>query len=149
MLFRRTRSRSTRVPLCLTWSRSVVLVCALFACSSAIAAPPIVHGDNNPYDQDWLVVWWTLRTKCSRCHRPGTERHDFTSYRAVIGGGLDGASHVVIPGDPDGSLLWENVVWNHAGLADSPDPEKPMMPPDRSEWLSAGQLTVSPGSLPE
>jgi Cytochrome c554 and c-prime len=142
MLFRWTRLQSTRVPPCLSWARRVVLLCALFACGTAVAAPPIVHGDNNPYDQDWLVVWWTLRTKCTRCHRPGTERHDFTSYRGVIGGGLDGASHVVIPGDPDGSLLWENVVWNHAGLADSPHPDEPMMPPDRSEWLTTGQLTA-------
>ena len=102
---------------------NVVVVFALLGCGTLAATPPIVHGDNHPYDHDWLVVWRTLRTKCVSCHRPGTERHDFTSYRGVIDGGLDGASHVVLPGDVDGSLLWENLVWNHAGLADSPDLE--------------------------
>lgn len=118
----------------------LVFVCALVASGVLSATPPIVHGDNNPYDQDWLTVWWTLRTKCTRCHRPQTERHDFTSYQAVVGGGLDGSSHVVTPGDAEQSLLWESVNWNHAAHPDYDAPDEPMMPPDRSEWLSAGQL---------
>ena len=116
------------------------LLFATLGWGSIAQSQPIVHGDNHPYDQDWLIVWRTLRVKCVSCHRPGTDRHDFTSYRGIIGGGLDGASHVVSPGDVDGSLLWENVIWNHAFLDDSSDPDEPAMPPDPSEWLSAGQL---------
>lgn len=112
------------------------------AARAAAASPPIVHGDDHPFDQDWLVVWWTLRTKCVSCHRPETERHDFTHYAALVGGGVDGTSPVVIPGDSSDSILWESVAWNHAALPNSPLPDEPSMPPGKQEWLSEGQLAT-------
>ncbi|WP_197444185.1 multiheme c-type cytochrome [Maioricimonas rarisocia] len=110
------------------------------ASSPARATPPIVRNEHHAFDPDWIEVWWTLRQKCRGCHRPGTERHDLTSYAALLGGGPDGDMPVVIPGSPEESLLFEQVLWNHASTPDSPHPDMPSMPPDRMEWLSAGQL---------
>ncbi|MEW4530461.1 multiheme c-type cytochrome [Maioricimonas sp. JC845] len=107
---------------------------------TAHAAPPIVRNQNHAYDLDWIQVWWALRQKCRGCHRPGTERHDLTSYAAIIGRGPDGDSPIVVPGSPEESLLYEQLVWNHAADPDSPLPDEPAMPPDRLEWFSAGQL---------
>ncbi|MCA9109252.1 MAG: hypothetical protein KDA52_04840 [Planctomycetaceae bacterium] len=106
------------------------------------AAPHIINPANNPYDPDWPEVFWVLRTKCTGCHRPGTERHDFTSYEAIIGGRVDGQSPIVVPGHPEESDLWEQVIWNHAALPDSEHDDEPLMPPDKKDWLTAGQLAA-------
>jgi hypothetical protein len=107
---------------------------------SIVAAPHAVSPKPHPFDPDWPDVYWVLKTKCSGCHRPGTERHDLTSYAGVVGGGKDGNSPIVRPGDPKKSTLWQQVVWNHAGDDDSPHYDEPMMPLDHHEWLTAGQL---------
>ncbi len=106
------------------------------------AAPHIIDPTDHPYDPDWPEVFWVLRTKCNGCHRPGTERHDFTSYEAIIGGGVDGESPIIVPGHPEDSPLWEQVVWNHSASSDSPFDDEPMMPPDHKDWLTAGQLAA-------
>ncbi len=106
------------------------------------AAPHIIDPTDHPYDPDWPEVFWVLRTKCNGCHRPGTDRHDFTSYAAIIGGGVDGDSPVVVPGDPSESPLWQQVVWNHADSPDSPYDVEPSMPLDHKDWLTDGQLAA-------
>lgn len=105
------------------------------------AAPPIVRTSQHPFDPDWLTVWTMLRTKCNGCHRPGTNRHDFSSYATLMAEGPDGAdSPVVVPGRPDESVLLENVQWDHHADPASNDFEEPLMPPDRADWLTAGQV---------
>ena len=106
------------------------------------AAPLVINPTDHPYDPDWPEVFWVLRTKCNGCHRPGTDRHDFTTYEAIIGGGVDGESPVVVPGDPEDSPLWQQVVWNHADDPASPYDVEPSMPPEKSDWLTAGQLAA-------
>ena len=57
-----------------------------------------------------------------------------------MGGGAYGDSPVIVPGNPEASYFWQQVVWNHASLPDSPHPGIPGMPMDEGEWLTAGQL---------
>ena len=108
---------------------------------TAHATPPIVHPREHPYDRDWLEVHWMLRMKCLGCHRPGTERHDFSTHQTLTATGPDSAIPIVVPGDPDESLLWQYVTWNHASQPDSDEPDEPYMPPEQKhEWLTEGQL---------
>jgi hypothetical protein len=104
------------------------------------AAPHVVSAKPHPFDPDWPEVYWVLKNKCTGCHRTGTERHDLTTYDAIVGGGVDGASPVIRPGAPEQSALWQRVVWNHEAAEDSPHDDEPQMPPDHHEWLTAGQL---------
>ncbi|MCA8996022.1 MAG: hypothetical protein KDA80_03535 [Planctomycetaceae bacterium] len=107
----------------------------------AQATPPIVRSSGHPFDKDWLEVFWTIRAKCNGCHRPNTERHDFSSYDALMSPGPEGSDPLIVPGDPENSPLYEYVVWNHAADPRCTDPDEPMMPPDNKlDWLSAGQL---------
>ena len=111
------------------------------ASTVALAAPPIVRDATYPLNKDWLEIHWMLRSKCSGCHRPNSDQHDFSTYESLMGTGPFSDEPIIIPGDPEGSLLWEYVNWNHADLANSDAPESPQMPPeDKGEWLSAGQL---------
>jgi hypothetical protein len=106
----------------------------------AQATPHIISRNDHPYDPDWPAVLWVLQTKCTGCHRAGTERSDFSSYDALIAGKTSGGDRVIVPGRPDDSLLMDYVRWNHAAKLDSDEPDNPMMPPEESEWLTGGQL---------
>jgi len=131
---------------------SRIAVCVVVACmlllpegdsdqNAAQATPPIVRKAGHPFDQDWLETFWVIRQKCNACHRSNTDRHDFSSYEALISGGPDGQSPVIVPGKPEESLLWEYVVWNHGSDLKSPHPDEPMMPPEnKADWLTEGQL---------
>lgn len=110
--------------------------------STVTAAPHVVSPVGHPFDPDWPSVFWILRTKCTGCHRPGTERHDFTSYEGVVGNGVDGQSPVVLPGQPEDSVLFQQVLWNHDHSSESPFYAEPIMPPERAEWLTGGQLAT-------
>ena len=46
----------------------------------------------------------------------------------------------VVPGHPNESYLWEFVNWNVRADANSDAPDEPLKPPNRHEWLTAGQL---------
>ena len=108
---------------------------------TANAAPPIVRDATHPFNKDWLEVHWVLRTKCSGCHRPKSDQHDFSTYETLMGCGPACDDPIVVPGKPEDSLLWDYVNWNHAGVPNSEASDSPYMPPDdESEWLSAGQL---------
>ncbi len=109
---------------------------------SLAAAPHIIPPGEHPFDPDWPEVFTLLRQKCTACHRPGTKCHDFTSYDAIIGGGPAGETPVVVPGSPEDSLLWKQVVWNHAFAPESPHDAEPMMPPDKHDWLTGGQIAA-------
>lgn len=105
------------------------------------AAPPIVRSSGEPFDRDWLETFWTIRTKCIGCHRPGTDRHPLTSYTSIMTSSSTAGGPIVVPGRPEDSLLWTYVAWNHAEQPGSPHPHQPQMPPgDPGEWLSARQL---------
>lgn len=120
----------------------LILSLALFGSGreTVTAAPHAVSADRHPYDADWPDVYWVLKTKCIGCHRPKTDRHDLTTYDAVVGPGPDGGSPIVQPGRPDESPLWRKVVWNVEGDPDAVTDAEPMMPPDHHEWLTRGQL---------
>ncbi len=107
---------------------------------TAEATPHLLSYIPEEFDPDWLHVQWIMAVKCNGCHRPGTDRHDFTSHESLLGGGAYGDSPVIVPGDPEASYFWQQVVWNHASLPDSSDPDIPGMPIDEGEWLTAGQL---------
>lgn len=107
------------------------------------AAPHTITQVPNPFDPDWLDVKMMIDHKCLGCHRADLkERVDFSSYEALIAGKTESGDAMVSPGKPSDSVLWEYIAWNALADADSPHPDEPMMPEDRHEWLSAGQLEI-------
>ncbi len=125
-----------------------LLVCLWFPWSGEptrqqiVATPPVIHQRDGGVDPDWAIVFSFMRTKCLGCHLPNTERHDLSSLRGILGPGPSGDAPIVIPGNLEESPLWDLVVWNHAESAQSPHPDKPEMPPDKKDWLTAGQLAA-------
>lgn len=108
---------------------------------TAAAAPPVVRQNTQPFDKDWLEVHWVLRHKCTGCHRSNTDQQDFATYETVMGKAPDLDGPIVIPGQPEESLLWQYVNWNHNFDPLSNAPECPQMPPEeKKDWLTAGQL---------
>ncbi|REK21759.1 MAG: hypothetical protein DWQ42_18950 [Planctomycetota bacterium] len=106
------------------------------------AVPPAVRTTDHPFDPDWPDVHLILMNKCSGCHRPGTDVADYTSYEKVLNAVTLEGDRVVLPGRPEDSPLWEYVVWNTTGQANSPHPAEPEMPKDEMEWLTKGQLAT-------
>ncbi len=105
------------------------------------AAPPhILHTAEHPFDPDWLIVRWILRRKCVSCHRADTERNDFTSYEALMKAGHEDDMPCVVPFKTDESMLFDYVSWNVHAEPNSELPDSPMMPEDKKEWLTAGQI---------
>jgi len=101
------------------------------------AVPHTISGPH-PYDPDWPDVFLILNTKCAGCHRPGTERTDLTTYEAIIAAEADG-DRVVVPGIPDESSLFYNIEWNEHAEQGSGVTREPEMPPEKMDWLTAGQ----------
>lgn len=108
-------------------------------CAVAFAVPPTLHPRPHPYDPDWPDVQLILAHKCVGCHRPNCARTDLSSYEALLNARVAGKP-VVVPGRPDDSPLWTWVVWNVHGHGPAELPDQPLMPIDKHEWLTAGQL---------
>lgn len=108
--------------------------------SVATAAPHTISNVEHPYDPDWPDVRLILAQKCNACHRPGTDQSDLTSWEAIIDAKHMHGDTLVVPGKPESSLLWQYVEWNVSEEAGSTLPAEPEMPPEKSEWLTAGQL---------
>ncbi len=107
----------------------------------ALAVPHTVRRDvEHPFDPDWPDVYLMLNAKCSRCHRPGGEQYDLTTYEGLLAARDASGQPLVVPGDPEQSPLWQALVWNHAAQVDSQLPDEPLMPPEPAEWLTGGQL---------
>ncbi len=108
-----------------------------------IAAPPHILGPAaHPYDPDWPEVQHILSTKCTGCHRPSSDRTDFSTHQALLRAGVAQGMPVVVAGAPEQSSLWKYVAWNVHAQSRSELPDTPEMPPDRLQWLSAGQLST-------
>lgn len=106
------------------------------------ASNPIVS-QPSPYDPDWPTVYWILMTKCRSCHNPGqSERQDLSTYQSLMTACVDDDEEmpVVCAGHPEESALWDTVCWNVHASQDSDLPDTPMMPIEKDEWLTAGQL---------
>jgi len=106
------------------------------------AAPPTIRNHHHPFDPDWPDVQLIIMNKCAGCHRGGTDLADYTSYDKLIEAVTPDDDKIIVPGRPEDSPLWEYVVWNTTGEADSPHADEPEMPEDELEWLSAGQLEI-------
>ncbi|TWT29967.1 multiheme c-type cytochrome [Blastopirellula retiformator] len=107
----------------------------------AVAVPHLVTPGNYPYDPDWPDVYLILQNKCAACHRPNTERIDLSSYQAMIDAEMYGQK-LIVPGKPKDSMLWEYVNWNVHQNPKALAPRTPEMPPEKLEWLAAGQLEI-------
>ena len=107
---------------------------------SVVAAPHVVQAKNHPFDPDWPEVYLILTTKCLRCHAPGTDHSDLSSYQALMAAKTEDDEPVVVPGRPADSPLLANVTWNVRAWRDSDLPDEPLMPDKQHEWLTAGQL---------
>jgi hypothetical protein len=108
--------------------------------SVAQAAPHTISDVEHPYDSDWPDVRLILAQKCNACHRPGTEQTDLTSWEAIVDKPQTHGDQLVVPGKPASSLLWQYVAWNVLEQPDSDESAEPLMPPEKAEWLTAGQL---------
>jgi hypothetical protein len=107
------------------------------------AAPHTISAVRHPYDPDWPDVYLILMNKCAGCHHSASEkRSDFSNYDALLSALDEDGRRAVYPGRPSESVLWQYVAWNAEARRDSPHPSSPMMPADKSEWLSAGQLKI-------
>jgi len=138
----------------------VAAACLLpwFSQSRTTAAPHTLtlKPHQHPYDPDWPDVYMILANKCTKCHRADNdERTDFTSYDSLMAAKQDDDYNVVTPGKIEDSVLWEYVNWNvHAKTKDTASsddkdedaeeeaPNSPEMPPEKEEWLTAGQLQI-------
>ena len=108
--------------------------------SSLTAAPHLVSAVYHPFDPDWPAVYLILMNKCLECHRSGGDRVDLTNYQSIISSVTEDQERVVTPGRPEDSVLWDYVAWNAESKRDSKLPNSPMMPEDKTEWLTAGQM---------
>ncbi len=107
------------------------------------AAPHTVTPVPHPFDPDWLEVKMLIERKCVGCHRADLkERTDFSNYQVLIAGRTANGDPVISPGNPSNSVFWDYVAWNALAEAGSPHPDEPMMPVDRHDWLTAGQLEI-------
>lgn len=119
---------------------AIAAASALLAIPFAAAAPHTVRTDvEHPYDPDWPDVQIILAQKCNACHRPGTEQSDLTDWDSFIDLEVDGLK-LIVPGNPEASLIYEYVAWNHDESDDSSLPDEPMMPYEEADWLTRGQL---------
>lgn len=123
----------------LLWGAVAWAACGPQGLHAADAAKPLT------YDDQVVAV---LREKCFSCHNADKTEGglNMTTYAALMAGG--GSGEVVVPGDPNGSLLYKVVT--HA--------EEPVMPPNSGKipvdmqnvlkgWIAAGALEAS-GSKP-
>ncbi|MEM9187203.1 MAG: multiheme c-type cytochrome, partial [Planctomycetota bacterium] len=69
-------------------------------------------------------------------------RQDFTSYEALMAAGVEEGMPAITPGSVADSNLWDCVAWNAAADPRSDLPGEPMMPEDKHEWLTTGQLEM-------
>ena len=141
--------RPASVRLLLTFALLAGITCPLIGLSDsettplAVAAPHTVREVDHPFNQEWLDVSLVLAAKCAGCHFAGSELPDLSSYDALVDARNEDGEPIIIPGKPDESWLWEQVVWNHDANPDSEDPDEPLMPSDdEGEWLTAGQLVT-------
>lgn len=134
--------RKKLVTVMMTAALAVCAVLATRPSAPAKAAPHVISTPEHPFDPDWPLVKTMLLNKCIGCHRAGMDRADLTSYDAIMAAVAEDGRRVVQPGRPDDSALWECVVWNAAAIKNSPYPSSPMMPDDKAQWLTAGQLQV-------
>ena len=113
-----------------------VVACSFLA-KSASAVPPIMSPGPHPYDPDWPEVHLIISTKCVACHNKTSEQSDFSSYESLMSVETD-SGRVIEPGDVEESLLYQSIVWD-AAYDNEHLSSEPEMPPDKLEWLSAGQ----------
>ena len=125
-----------------------IFFCPIITCAVAAAfgptpraegTPPVVH-PRPGLDVEWANVTWILATKCTHCHRPGTDEADFTTYESLMQAKSLDDEPIVVPGDPEASVLWQQLCWNVDERPGGDRPDEPQMPPDRKEWLTRGQL---------
>ncbi|QGJ72258.1 Hypothetical protein PBC10988_39760 [Planctomycetales bacterium 10988] len=103
------------------------------------ATPPLVQHAPFPLDPDWPAVRLILDQKCLACHRPDSDRTDFSSFQSLRAANMDGEP-LIIAGNAEDSLLFQYVDWNHAFAADCDSSDEPYMPPKEWDWLTGGQL---------
>jgi hypothetical protein len=112
------------------------LLCSLSTITSA--APHTVSKVEHPFDPDWPDVWLILAQKCNACHRSGSERIDLTAWEVFIDADSSG-DRLIVPGNPEQSVLWQQVAWNYREEPGTKLPDEPLMPLDRNDWLTGKQ----------
>ena len=109
--------------------------------SIAATAPGTPLQVNEPIDPAWQQVELILGAKCVKCHRPGTDLPDLTSYHAVRAGRTEVGEPLVVPGSPEASWLLEMATYYHPTQDDYKHRLEPEITSKNPEdWLTADQL---------
>lgn len=138
---RHVLNRHRTVVVCATLLTISIAVASLHDHTGNVAAAPhLVGAKDHPFDPDWPAVQLIILQKCAGCHRPGTDRVDLSTYDSIMAGITEDEMRVVTPGRPRNSVLWDYVAWNADARRDSRLPSSPMMPEERAEWLTMGQI---------
>jgi hypothetical protein len=101
-----------------------------------------VRDVEHPFDPDWPDVYLIFATKCVGCHRPGTTHANLTGYEAAIAAKTAKGQPIIVPGRPEASILWRQIVWNHLAQPGSTLPAEPQMPENSEDWLTVEQLAA-------
>ena len=89
------------------------------------------------YDADWPEVYLIVMAKCVSCHRPGTEQNDYTSHAKIMAARTEDGEPIVVPGSPQRSPLYKQVIWNVNAQRDSKLPDEPLIRANRLALLAA------------
>jgi WD40 repeat protein len=85
-----------------------------------------------------------LRTNCSGCHKPDKTKGDLdlTTHVALLKGGKKGAA--VIPGDPEKSILYEQIIGDPPDMPEDGEPLKPSEIELIKRWIAQGAKDDTP-----
>ena len=85
-----------------------------------------------------------LRANCNGCHKPDKTKGDLdlTTHAAIVKGGKSGPALVV--GDPDTSLLYEEIIGDPPNMPEEGDPLEPEEIELIKQWIAQGAIDDTP-----
>lgn len=115
---------------------AVVGLCFLVFPPLNSTEPPVSSGQIVPEYQSQIAP--LLKNHCVRCHGPAKQdaKLNLALGAGLVRGGKNGK--VILPGNPDSSLLWQHVSDNSM-----PKGEAPLTPPEKAllrQWIEKGAV---------
>jgi len=85
-----------------------------------------------------------LRANCNGCHKPDKTKGDLdlTTYAAILKGGKHGPT--LVPGEPDKSILVEQIIGDPPDMPEDGDPLKPHEIELIQRWIAQGAKDDTP-----
>lgn len=104
-------------------------------------------GTSNVYSSDWDGVEALILAECVLCHGPGGSAEFLPFPQSIVDDVNAGTGFLVVPGDPDNSLLW--IVLEGSGMSFMPPGSAPLPANEVAhvyEWIEAGAAVPSSGT---